>query len=109
MDKFARCFYASVCIFLLAFNLLCAPCFAAIGAIKREMGNWKWTLIAVGYQTGLAYIVSLLINTIGNTLLYGASPIPAIICIIAVIIVIALICINDNKKQNIAHKILHKQ
>ncbi len=88
----------------LAFNLLCAPCFAAIGAIKREMGNWKWTLIAVGYQTGLAYIVSLLINTIGNTLLYGASPIPAIICIIAVIIVIALICINDNKKQNIAHK-----
>ncbi len=88
----------------LAFNLLCAPCFAAIGAIKREMGNWKWTLIAVGYQTGLAYIVSLLINTIGNTLLYGASPIPAIICIIAVMIVIALICINDNKKQNIAHK-----
>ncbi len=88
----------------LAFNLLCAPCFAAIGAIKREMGNWKWTLIAVGYHTGLAYIVSLLINTIGNTLLYGASPIPAIICIIAVIIVIALICINDNKKQNIAHK-----
>lgn len=88
----------------LAFNLLCAPCFAAIGAIKREMGNWKWTLIAVGYQTGLAYIVSLLINTIGNTLLYGASSIPAIICIIAVIIVIALICINDNKKQNIAHK-----
>lgn len=88
----------------LAFNLLCAPCFAAIGAIKREMGNWKWTLIAVGYQTGLAYIVSLLINTIGNTLLYGASPIPAIICIIAVIIVITLICINDNKKQNIAHK-----
>ena len=57
----------------LAFNLLCAPCFAAIGAIKRKMGNWKWTLIAVGYQTGLAYIVSLLINTIGNTLLYGAS------------------------------------
>ena len=80
----------------LTFNLLCAPCFAAIGAIKREMGNWKWTLIAVGYQTGLAYIVSLLINVLGNTLLYGASPIPAIICIVAIIIVISIICINYN-------------
>ncbi len=92
----------------LAFNLLCAPCFAAIGAIKREMGNWKWTLIAVGYQTGLAYIVSLLINTRGNTLLYGANPMPAIICIITVIIVITLICINGNKKENIIHKNLAK-
>ena len=87
----------------LAFNLLCAPCFAAIGAIKREMGNWKWTLIAVGYQTGLAYIVSLLINVLGNTLLYGASPIPAIICIVAIIIVISIICIKS-KKENFIHK-----
>ncbi len=45
----------------LVFNLLCAPCVAAIGAIKREMGNVKWTLIAVGYQTGFAYVISLLI------------------------------------------------
>lgn len=88
----------------LAFNLLCAPCFAAIGAIKREMGNWKWTLIAVGYQTGLAYVVSLLINTIGNALLYDASPISAIICITVVITVIVLIYINGNKKENIIHK-----
>ena len=87
----------------LTFNLLCAPCFAAIGAIKREMGNWKWTLIAVGYQTGLAYIVSLLINVLGNTLLYGASPIPAIICIVAIIIVISIICIKS-KKENFIHK-----
>lgn len=50
----------------MAFNLLCAPCFAAIGAIKREMGNWKWTLIAVGYQTLLAYAVGLMVYQIGS-------------------------------------------
>lgn len=88
----------------LAFNLLCAPCFAAIGAIKREMGNWKWTLIAVGYQTVLAYVVSLLINTIGNTLLYGANPMPAIITIVVVITVIITICMKSNKKETILHK-----
>lgn len=85
----------------LAFNLLCAPCFAAIGAIKREMGNWKWTFIAVGYQTGLAYIVSLLINTVGNTLFYEANPIPAIFCIAAVIAVIIMIFIKDKKEHQI--------
>lgn len=50
----------------LVFNLLCAPCFAAIGAIRREMNNTKWTLIAVGYQCGFAYAISLMINQIGN-------------------------------------------
>jgi len=49
----------------LVFNLLCAPCFAAVGAIKREMGNAKWTLIAVGYQTGFAYAISLIIYQLG--------------------------------------------
>ena len=43
----------------LVFNLLCAPCFAAMGAIKREMNNPKWTWFAIGYQTGLAYVSSL--------------------------------------------------
>lgn len=83
----------------LVFNLLCAPCFAAIGAIKREMGNWRWTLIAVGYQTGLAYIVSLLINLIGNAIFYGANPIPAIIVSAIVIAVIVFIFIRANKKE----------
>lgn len=50
----------------LLFNLLCAPCFAAIGAIKREMGNAKWTWVAVGYQTGLAYVVSLTVYQLGS-------------------------------------------
>ena len=50
----------------LIFNLLCAPCFAAIGAIKREMNNAKWTWFAIGYQCGFAYVVALMINQFGN-------------------------------------------
>ena len=52
----------------MAFNLLCMPCFAAVGAIKREMGSWKWTLRAVGFQMATAYVVALLINIVGNLL-----------------------------------------
>ncbi|MBQ7261450.1 MAG: ferrous iron transporter B [Lachnospiraceae bacterium] len=50
----------------LVFNLLCAPCFAAIGAIRREMNNAKWTWFAIGYQCGFAYVVALMINQFGN-------------------------------------------
>ena len=50
----------------LVFNLLCAPCFAAIGAIKREMNNAKWTWFAIGYQCGFAYAIALIINQIGG-------------------------------------------
>jgi len=50
----------------MAFNLLCMPCFAAVGAMRREMGSWKWTLRAVGFQMTVAYIVAFLINVIGN-------------------------------------------
>ncbi|NLT57814.1 MAG: ferrous iron transport protein B [Clostridiales bacterium] len=49
----------------LLFNLLCAPCFAAMGAIKREMNNWKWTAFAIGYQCTLAYVVSLIVYQLG--------------------------------------------
>ncbi len=50
----------------LIFNLLCAPCFAAMGAIKREMNNWKWTLASIGYMCGFAYVVSLMVYQIGG-------------------------------------------
>ena len=50
----------------LVFNLLCAPCFAAIGAIKREMNNAKWTWFAIGYQCGFAYVIGLMINQFGG-------------------------------------------
>ncbi len=50
----------------MAFNLLCMPCFAAVGAIKREMGSWKWTFRTIGFQMLVAYIVALIINVVGN-------------------------------------------
>ena len=50
----------------LVFNLLCAPCFAAIGAIKREMNNAKWTWFAIGYQCGFAYAIALMVNQFGS-------------------------------------------
>ena len=50
----------------LIFNLLCAPCFAAIGAIKREMNSAKWTWFAIGYQCGFAYIIALIVNQFGR-------------------------------------------
>ncbi len=56
----------------LVFNLLCAPCFAAIGAIRREMNDAKWTLFAVAYQTFFAYSISLMIFNIGNLIITGS-------------------------------------
>ena len=50
----------------MVFNLLCMPCFAAVGAIKREMGSWKWTLRTIAFQMVAAYIVALIVNVIGN-------------------------------------------
>ena len=55
----------------LVFNLLCAPCFAAIGAIKREMNNAKWTWFAIGYQCVFAYVIALIVNQLG--MLFGGS------------------------------------
>ena len=57
----------------MVFNLLCAPCFAAMGAIKREMNNGKWTLAAIGYMCGFAYLVALIIYQIGGLLLHEVS------------------------------------
>ena len=69
-----------------AFNMLCAPCVAAIGAIRREMGNMKWTLITIGYQTLLAYLVAFVIYQLGNVIFLGFSfGIGAIIAILVII------------------------
>ena len=57
----------------LVFNLLCAPCFAAIGAIKREMNNAGWTWFAIGYQCGFAYVIALMINQFGNLFTVNAN------------------------------------
>ena len=72
----------------LVFNLLCAPCFAAMGAIKREMNNTKWFFFAIGYQCGLAYLVSLCIFQIGSLFTgatFGFGAIVAVAIIIAFI------------------------
>ena len=71
----------------LVFNLLCAPCFAAIGAIKREMNSPKWTWFAIGYQCGFAYAVALMINQFGGLFTGNAN----IIGVIAAVIVLAAI------------------
>lgn len=69
----------------LVFNLLCAPCFAAMGAIKREMNNTKWFLIAIGYQTLLAYVVSLCIYQIGTFVTGGGFGVGTVVAMILVI------------------------
>ncbi len=68
----------------LVFNLLCAPCFAAIGAIKREMNNTRWTWFAIGYQCGFAYAVSLMINQIGGAVT-GNLNVIGLLCAIVVL------------------------
>ncbi len=74
----------------LVFNLLCAPCFAAMGAIKREMNNAKWTLAAIGWECGLAYAASLIVYQIGGLFLgettFGLGTVAAVI-VLAILIV----------------------
>ena len=71
----------------MVFNLLCAPCFAAIGAIKREMNNRKWTWFAIGYQCAFAYVIALIINQLGGAF-SGSLNVPGLIVAILFIIVI---------------------
>ncbi|HEL1704670.1 TPA: ferrous iron transport protein B [Streptococcus suis] len=82
----------------LVFNLLCAPCFAAIGAIHREMGESKWTWIAIGFQTGLAYASSLVIYQVGLVLIYGQ--LPTVWTFIAIFLIITAIYSLVKKPAN---------
>ncbi|MBR0466787.1 MAG: ferrous iron transporter B [Clostridia bacterium] len=84
----------------LVFNLLCAPCFAAIGAIKREMNNAKWTWFAIGYQCGFAYIVSLMINQFGNIFIGKVNIIGLIFAIAALIFIIYMVFFKKYKEAN---------
>jgi hypothetical protein len=77
----------------LIFNLLCAPCFAAVGAIRREMNSWKWTFFALGYQTVLAYSFSLVIYQVGSIFLggFGATNLAlSIVGLVAALIVLSV-------------------
>ncbi len=75
----------------LVFNLLCAPCFAAIGAIKREMNNPKWTWFAIGYQCGFAYIVALMINQFGGLFTGNVNVAGLIVAAAALIFIIYML------------------
>ena len=75
----------------LVFNLLCAPCFAAIGAIKREMNNAKWTWFAIGYQCGFAYVVALMINQFGNAFTGSLNVLGLIVAIAALALIVYML------------------
>lgn len=82
------------------FNMLCAPCFAAIGAIKREMGGWKWTMITVGYQTGLAYIMAFIMYQLGNVFVLDQGfTIGAGVAVILTLIILALLVMPAKTKK----------
>ena len=87
----------------LAFNLLCAPCFAAIGAIKREMNNKKWTIFAITYQCIFAYIIALIIYQIGNLIFKGIFGIGTIVAIVLLMSMIYLLIrpIKENNKWEV--------
>ena len=72
----------------LIFNLLCAPCFAAIGAIKREMANAKWTWFAIGYQCVFAYVIALIVYQLGSLFAYGAFGVGTVVAIV----LLAFVC-----------------
>lgn len=86
----------------LVFNLLCAPCFAAIGAIKREMGNAKWTLYAVGYQTIFAYVMALIVNQLGLLFTGNGFTFGTVVAIIFVGL-IGYLLFRKNKYENLKH------
>lgn len=83
----------------LAFNLLCAPCFAAIGAIKREMNSRQWTVFAISYQCGFAYIVAFMIYQLGSLIWYGVFGIETILALLALLGMIYLLIRNPKREQ----------
>ncbi len=82
----------------LVFNLLCAPCFAAIGAIRREMNSAKWTWFAIGYQTVLAYAVSLIIHQVGSAIA-GSVNIGGLIAAVAAAVVILYMLLREDRQK----------
>jgi ferrous iron transport protein B len=82
----------------LIFNLLCAPCFAAMGAIKREMNSRKWFWFAIGYECGFAYVIALIVNQLGN-LFTGNVNVIGLIFAIALIALIIYMLVRPYKES----------
>ena len=91
-DAMAAAFTGITAYSFLVFNLLCAPCFAAIGAIKREMNSRKWTWFAIGYQCGFAYVIALMINQFGNLFTGNANILGVIVSVILLAGIIYMLC-----------------
>ena len=91
-DAMAAAFTAITAYSFLVFNLLCAPCFAAIGAIKREMNSAKWTWFAIGYQCGFAYVIALMINQFGNLFTGNANVLGVIVSVTLLAGIIYMLC-----------------
>ena len=83
----------------LVFNLLCAPCFAAIGAIKREMNNHKWTWFAIAYQCGFAYVIGLMVNQFGGAFT-GKLNVLGLIVAIALLVLIVYMLVKPYKEAD---------
>lgn len=83
----------------LVFNLLCAPCFAAIGAIKREMNNAKWTIFAVAYQCVFAYVIAFMIFQFATFFTTGVFGIGTIIALLLLLVMLYLLFRPESKKQ----------
>ena len=83
----------------LVFNLLCAPCFAAIGAIKREMNNAKWTWFAILYQCGFAYAIALMINQFGGLFTGNVNPIGLVFAIVILAVMVYMLFIKKYKES----------
>ena len=103
LTQIGSMFTAASGLAFIAFNMLNAPCFAAIGAIRREMGSWKWMWITIGFQTLTAYIVALMINQIGSFILGTGSLIGAIGSVLIAVFAISIAVlsgrdIKSNKK-----------
>ncbi len=92
----------------LVFNLLCAPCFAAIGAIKREMNSAKWTWFAIGYQCGFAYVIALMVNQFGNLFTGNIHGVGGVIGLVAAVALLALIVYMLVKPYKEATKLTEK-
>ena len=89
----------------LVFNLLCAPCFAAIGAIKREMNNAKWTWFAIGYQCGFAYVVALMVNQFGNLFTGNGNVVGVIAAVIALAAIVYMLVKPYKEAQTFNSKV----
>ena len=91
-DAMAAAFTGITAYSFLVFNLLCAPCFAAIGAIKREMNSRKWTWFAIGYQCVFAYVIALMINQFGALFTGNANILGVIVAVLLLAGIIYMLC-----------------